>query len=212
MKIKELLRINIEDEVPLVIKAGEQDLAVEEKEISQYIVTHQIERHLETFLTNYKLLSTDRIGVWISGFFGSGKSYFAKIIGYLLTNHTLPKGITARELFNERLSNCTNPEFIKGNIKSLNSIPSTIVMFEMTADSSLNMETIQQSIFKKFLETCGYSSFPNVAIMEYELDTFGHLEEIRKYIEQSGNDYSKVAQNVGEFRRYAVKAMTERLG
>ena len=212
MKIKELLRINIEDEVPLVIKAGEQDLAVEEKEISQYIVTHQIERHLETFLTNYKLLSTDRIGVWISGFFGSGKSYFAKIIGYLLTNHTLPKGITARELFNERLSNCTNPEFIKGNIKSLNSIPSTIVMFEMTADSSLNMETIQQSIFKKFLETCGYSSFPNVAIMEYELDTFGHLEEIRNYIEQSGNDYSKVAQNVGEFRRYAVKAMTERLG
>jgi len=211
MKIKELLRINIDDEVPLVIKAGEQDLAVEEKEISQYIVTHQIEKHLEAFLSNYKLLSTDRIGVWISGFFGSGKSYFAKILGYLLTNHTLPKGITARELFNERLSNCSNPEFIKGNIRALNSIASTVVMFEMTADSSLNMETIQQSIFKKFLETCGYSSFPNVAIMEYELNTFGHLEEVRNYIEQTGNDYSKVAQNVGEFRRHAVKAMTERL-
>ena len=55
------------------------------------------------------------------------------------------------------------------------------------------------------------SSFPNVAIMEYELNTFGHLEEVRNYIEQSGNDYSKVAQNVGEFRRHAVKAMTERL-
>ncbi len=63
MKIKELLKMNIEEEVPLVIKAGDQDLALEQKEISQYIVTRQIESHLEKFLENYKLPSTDKIGV-----------------------------------------------------------------------------------------------------------------------------------------------------
>ena len=123
MKIKELLKMNIEEEVPLVIKAGDQDLALEQKEISQYIVTRQIESHLEKFLENYKLPSTDKIGVWISGFFGSGKSYFAKILGYLLSNHTLPRGVTARELFNERVASCANPEFIKASISALNSIP-----------------------------------------------------------------------------------------
>ncbi len=77
MKIKELLKMNIEEEVPLVIKAGDQDLALEQKEISQYIVTRQIESHLEKFLENYTLTSTYKIAVWISGFFGTGNSYFA---------------------------------------------------------------------------------------------------------------------------------------
>ena len=210
MKIKELLRLDIEEEVPLVIKAGDQDLAVEEKEISQYIVTSQIESYLHTFLKNYQLISTDKIGVWISGFFGSGKSYFAKILGYLLSNHTLPKGITARELFNERLSNCTNREFIKGSMRALNRIPAEIIMFDVIAEGSLRGETVQQVMFKKFLQMMGYSSLPTVAIMEYELDTFDRLEEVRKYIEQSGNDYSRVTQNAGEFRRHAIEAMVER--
>lgn len=212
MKIKELLRMNIEEEVPLVIKAGEQDLEIEQKEISQYIVTHQIERHIEDFLKNYKLASTDRIGVWISGFFGSGKSYFAKILSYLLSNHPLQRGITARELFNERLGNCTAPEFLKGSIESLNSIAATVVMFEIIAEGAMTTQTIQQVMLKKLLQKSGYSSVPSVAIMEYELDTYGHLEKIREDIEAKGGDYATIAKNAGEFRRSAVTTATDKLG
>jgi len=209
MKIKELLKMNIEEEVPLVIKAGDQDLALEQKEISQYIVTRQIESHLEKFLENYKLPSTDKIGVWISGFFGSGKSYFAKILGYLLSNHTLPRGVTARELFNERVAGCANPEFIKASISALNSIPAEVVMFEIIGEGSMTGDTVQQVMFKKLLQAGGYSGVPTVAIMEYELDTFGHLDEIKEYVKTRNADYGRIVTNTGEFRRYASGAMKE---
>jgi len=212
MKIKELLKINIAEEVPLVIKTGEQDLELEQKEISQYIVTHQIESHLEKFLLNYKLPSTEKIGVWISGFFGSGKSYFAKILGYLLSNHALPRGITARELFNERVANCANPEFLKASVGALNSIPSTVIMFEITGEGSMTEDTVQQVMFKKLLQAGGYSGVPTVAIMEYELNTFGHLDKIRERIKAGGGDYGKITTNAGEFRRLVSRAMAERLG
>ncbi|HPD39726.1 MAG TPA: BREX system P-loop protein BrxC, partial [Mesotoga infera] len=209
MTIKELLKMNIEEEVPLVIKAGDQDLELEQKEISQYIVTRQIESHLEKFLENYKLPSTDKIGVWISGFFGSGKSYFAKILGYLLSNHTLPRGITARELFNERVASCANPEFIKASISALNSIPAEVVMFEIIGEGSMTGDTVQQVMFKKLLQAGGYSGVPTVAIMEYELDTFGHLDEIKEYVKTRNADYGRIVTNTGEFRRYATGAMKE---
>ncbi|HRR45499.1 MAG TPA: BREX system P-loop protein BrxC, partial [Mesotoga sp.] len=209
MTIKELLKMNIEEEVPLVIKAGDQDLELEQKEISQYIVTRQIESHLEKFLENYKLPSTDKIGVWISGFFGSGKSYFAKILGYLLSNHTLPRGITARELFNERVASCANPEFIKASISALNSIPAEVVMFEIIGEGSMTGDTVQQVMFKKLLQAGGYSGVPTVAIMEYELDTFGHLDEIKEYVKTRNADYGRIVTNTGEFRRYASGAMKE---
>jgi len=209
MKIKELLKMNIEEEVPLVIKAGDQDLALEQKEISQYIVTRQIESHLEKFLENYKLPSTDKKGVWISGFFGAGKSYFAKILGYLLSNHTLPRGITARELFNERVASCANPEFIKASISALNSIPAEVVMFEIIGEGSMTGDTVQQVMFKKLLQAGGYSGVPTVAIMEYELDTFGHLDEIKEYVKTRNADYGRIVTNTGEFRRYATGAMKE---
>jgi len=212
MKIKELLRLNIEDEVPLVIKADEISASTAQTEISQYIVTHQIERHLETFLNSYRVASTDKIGFWVSGFFGSGKSYFAKMLGYLLMNERLPSRITARESFNERLGNCANPDFLKGLIKSLASYPTTVVMFEIIAEGAMNRETPQQVMYKKFLQRLGYSTVSSVAIMERELDAFGHLDVVKRAVADGGADYKQVATNAGEFRRHTLRAMVEKLG
>ena len=81
-QIKELLKLNIEEEIPLVIKAQDQSAEIADREISQYIVTRQIEEHLERFLEKYLTTSTDKIGVWISGFFG-WVSHTLKILGFL---------------------------------------------------------------------------------------------------------------------------------
>lgn len=217
MKIKELLKMNIEDEVTLVIKAGEQDLKVAQKEISQYIVTHQIERHLEAFLENYSQPPTDKIGTWISGFFGSGKSYFAKILGYLLMNptfHDEDRGIevSARDLFNERLGNCKNPDFIKSAVRSLQKHPADTVMFEIIAEGSMSADTVQQVMFKMFLQMLGYSKDLTVAVMEYELDSFGYLNKIREAIQNEGVDYEDVRKNFGLFRHHIPKAMACTVG
>ena len=69
-------------------------------DLREYVVTAPIEGALMAFLEGYaesRTATTDRIGVWISGFFGAGKSHFAKMLGYLLENRAVG-GQTAREL------------------------------------------------------------------------------------------------------------------
>ncbi|MDN5338602.1 MAG: hypothetical protein PWQ20_1672 [Thermotogaceae bacterium] len=203
-KLKDLFSLNIEEEVALVIKAGEQNLEKAQKEISEYIVTHQIEKHLETFLNHFNQDSTNKIGVWISGFFGSGKSYFAKILGYLLMNKTLPSGNTMREKFKERLANSDKREFISGRIDALNKFPTHTVMFEIIAESSGYRDTVQQVMFRSFLKSLGYSDYPAVAMMEFELDEHGLLKDFKDYVISKGEDWEKIRKNLGSFKNEAV--------
>ncbi|HCZ06893.1 MAG TPA: BREX system P-loop protein BrxC [Thermotogae bacterium] len=203
-RLKDLFSLNIEEEVPLVIKAGEQDPKIAQKEISEYIVTHQIENHLETFFNHFNQNSTNKIGVWISGFFGSGKSYFAKILGYLLMNKTLPSGNTMREKFKERLANSKNREFISGQIDALNKFPTHTVMFEIIAESSGYRDTVQQVMFRSFLKSLGYSDYPTVATMEFELDEHGLLKDFKDYVISKGEDWEKIRKNSGSFKNEAV--------
>ena len=204
-RLKELFTLNIEEEVALVIKASEQNLEKAQKEISEYIVTHQIENHLETFLNHFNQNSTSKIGVWISGFFGSGKSYFAKILGYLLMNQALPNGNTMREKFKERLASSDKREFITGQIDALNRFPTHTVMFEIIAESSGYQETVQKVMYKSFLKSLGYSDYPNVAAMEFELNSYGLLEEFKGYVTDKNESWEMVRKNPGIFRKEAVE-------
>lgn len=75
-----------------VVKVSQDDQKSLKQELSEYIITRELRRHFSTFFDGYeKTISqpTDKIGVWISGFFGSGKSHFLKILSYLLSNRTV---------------------------------------------------------------------------------------------------------------------------
>ena len=70
------------------------------------MVTPLIEQHLDDFLEHYTdtfLSNTTEIGVWISGYFGSGKSHLAKVIGLLTQNRKL-EGVSACDRFGARIS------------------------------------------------------------------------------------------------------------
>lgn len=52
----------------------------------EYVITKELGKRFSIFFANYEksiFTPTDKIGVWISGFFGSGKSHFLKILSYL---------------------------------------------------------------------------------------------------------------------------------
>lgn len=55
-----------------------------------------LQRILERFLTN--IGGKRQEAAWVSGFFGSGKSHFLKMLAHLWTNRTFPDGATARAL------------------------------------------------------------------------------------------------------------------
>ena len=89
MQIKDMFAKQIDRDIKGVIKVGQGDDANVQQELSEYVVTRELQKHFADFFANYKtgiVGNTDKMGVWISGFFGSGKSHFLKIRSYLLDN------------------------------------------------------------------------------------------------------------------------------
>src|SRR5574344_2411275 len=104
MLIQEMFSRNIEREIRSAISVGNEDKSkFEQQELEEYVVTKELQRHFRDFFAAYKkgiLGETPKMGVWISGFFGSGKSHFLKMLYYLLSNKAV-QGKTALQYFQE---------------------------------------------------------------------------------------------------------------
>jgi len=90
MKIKEILTIDLSEDIKNVIDLEDISEIALKSEIDNYIVTDGLAKEYAKFVDTYtsNILET---GVWISGFYGSGKSYFGKLLGYL--------GLTEKVIF-----------------------------------------------------------------------------------------------------------------
>ena len=92
MKIGQMFAKPIDRDLKGVIKVGQDDDLNIKQELEEYVVTRELQKHFRDFFDSYKrgiIGTTDKMGVWISGFFGSGKSHFLKILSYLLENKTV---------------------------------------------------------------------------------------------------------------------------
>lgn len=88
-RIGDLFNKDIHRDINGVIKVGQLDERNMRLELEEYILTRELRRYFDIFFSFYTGTlddPTDQIGVWISGFFGSGKSHFLKILSYLLDN------------------------------------------------------------------------------------------------------------------------------
>ena len=67
-------------------------------ELQHFVCEGQYQKGLEKILRNYlgHLDQDEQKAVWISGFFGSGKSHLCKMLRALWENTELPDGLTAR--------------------------------------------------------------------------------------------------------------------
>ena len=106
MKIADLFETRVEEKIEPVIKVGERgDEHKLASEIGSYVVTPMIEAFLDDMLEHFTdtfLNKTTEIGIWISGYFGSGKSHFAKILSLLAGNPDL-EGVPASKRFESRV-------------------------------------------------------------------------------------------------------------
>ena len=82
MKLKNLFTKPVDRPIEGVIKADDQ--AQLKVEIEEYVLTNEVEKRLNDFLGAYNNYHNSN-GVWISGFFGSGKSHLLKMEDFLLT-------------------------------------------------------------------------------------------------------------------------------
>ena len=89
-KIAELLSRDLSRRIEEVIQVDQAEDQAVFAEIDEYIATDSIRdqyAHLLKAIAEAPSDPNEAIGVWVSGFFGSGKSSFAKNLGYALLNN-----------------------------------------------------------------------------------------------------------------------------
>jgi len=130
MHITELFQKPIDRPIEGVIKADDQRHL--QSEVEEFVVTQEISRGLEQFADRY-LNETNANGVWISGFFGSGKSHLLKMISLLLRKEPLPDGKHPSEILIPKIED----EFLRADLQKAANIPSNSILFniDQKADS-----------------------------------------------------------------------------
>jgi hypothetical protein len=97
--VREIIKRDIGVKVEGVVKVFDRSALA--NEVREYVVTDKIEDELKRIVDTFTQVSEtlrrggasrDVVGMWVSGFFGSGKSHFAKVLGYLLQNDELGDG------------------------------------------------------------------------------------------------------------------------
>ena len=89
MIIRDIFENEIERHIDPVVEIGGETDDSRKEELTEFVVTQQAGEHFKEFFKYYNNTSrTGRgdVGVWISGFFGSGKSHFLKILSLILDN------------------------------------------------------------------------------------------------------------------------------
>lgn len=177
MTIAEIFRSDITREIPEVIKVDFADEEVVANEIDEYVVTDHIAESFEKMLDHYQetILNPDeQINIWVSGFFGSGKSSFAKILGYLLSNPSV-LGRSATERFLARL----NAARIQALLNTIHDqAPTHAVFVDMSTGKNVAKEgeSIVLPLYRALLESLGYSRNILLAELEFDLETDGDLD------------------------------------
>jgi len=175
--IKEFFKKRIDRPIETVIKADDRDNISDE--VAEYVVTNEISKKIRDLFDAYNDYAGAN-GVWISGFFGSGKSHLLKILSYVLENKEFD-GYKSGELFAEKIE---NDEMLKGDILASINIPSESVLFNIDQQAQITSKSDENAIlsvfYKVFFDHLGYYGFqPHVAEFEMWVDKQGIYEEFK---------------------------------
>lgn len=203
----------IDRDIKGVIKVGQSDEENVYQELDEYVVTKELLKHFRDFFENYEKGingNTDKMGVWISGFFGSGKSHFLKILSYLLKNSVI-EGKRAIEYFTDG-KKIEDPMLI-AKMTNSGTISSDVMLFNIDSKGSAKVgsgkEAIVEVFMKVFNEMQGYcGSIPYLAEFERQLDNEGRFEEFKeKFEEIAGATWEKKRQAFAVIQDKIVKTL-----
>ncbi len=190
MDLKSIFKKPVDRPIEGVIKADDE--ASLRLEIEEYVLTGEVEKSLELFLDAYNNYEGAN-GVWISGFFGSGKSHLLKILAMLLENREID-GAQALDLF---LLKCVDNELLRGDLKLAVATPSKSILFniDQKADviSKTQFDALLAVFVKVFDEMCGYyAKQGHIAQFERDLDREGWLHNFKQEFSRlSGREWEK---------------------
>lgn len=185
MKLQTMFQKDINRDINGVVKVAQNDDTSLQQELSEYIITRELRRHFSTFFDNYSRAidrPTDKIGVWISGFFGSGKSHFLKMLSYLLSNQEVC-GKRVMDYFADKFD---DPMMYAQAVKCT-SVPTESILFNIDIVGPINKDktAVLRVFAKMFYNHCGfYGDDLKIAKLERFIEKQGKTQEFRDAFER----------------------------
>lgn len=199
MQIKKMFDRKIDRDIKGVVKVGQDDDQNIYQELEEYVVTDELHKHIGDFFAAYRKgieESTDEIGVWISGFFGSGKSHFLKILSYLIENRTI-NGKPAIDFFDDKIQ---DPKIL-ADLKKTGDVTTDVVLFDIDAksesDAMADQDSIVKVLNKVFNEMQGFcGAIPWIAEIERNMYKDGTYENFKATFQEiSGSTWEEARED-----------------
>jgi hypothetical protein len=201
--IGELLSRDLRHKIEEIIQVDQADAPSVYAEITEYVATDSIRDQYAQLL---KAIAEgpsephEGIGVWISGFFGSGKSSFAKNLGYALQNRQV-LGKDFATLFKQQIGDVR----VSNLLDSINTrIPTEVILFEVAKerDTRKVTERIAELIYTVLLRELDYAEDFDIAELEIELEAEGRLDEFIDACQKLHNlDWRRVRKGAQKLSR-----------
>jgi hypothetical protein len=186
-----------------IVKVDQVDEHSVFTELTEYIATDRLRehyRHLFKAMAEYRAQPHEGTGVWVSGFFGSGKSSFAKNIGYVVGNRTVLSQ-RASDLFKKQLDDQICESLI--DVVNLN-VPTEVVMFDVQTDRASGGSgsvSISHYMYRSLLRALDYAEDFDIAELEQSLEYDRKLDDFIRRFEERYGDWRKrrkMAQKMNE--------------
>jgi hypothetical protein len=190
MKIGELFLKPIDRDIEGVIKADDE--AHLKTEVEEYVVTNEISKNLSDLLEQYNKLRPTTNGVWISGFFGSGKSHLLKILSLLLENRQWDD-ISVIQVLHDKIP--STDAMLRGELKKVLATRSKSILFNIDQKATVvnndEFDAVVRVFAKVFDDFCGYYGNQGyVANFERELDQQGLYQKFMEiYLQGTGKSW-----------------------
>ena len=143
MKLKDIFSQDINRPIETVIKADDQEHIFQE--VDEYVVTREITKKMASFFDAYNNYQGAN-GVWISGFFGSGKSHLLKILSYVIENKKY-NGYNLGEMFSKKI---TEDDMLRGDVLSATRIPSESILFNIDQQAQITSKGEEDAVLNVF--------------------------------------------------------------
>ena len=194
MRIEELFSRPVDRKIEEVIKVDDQSTIL--TEVEEYIPTGHIGAELTEVLDRFQetiLNPSETVNIWVSGFFGSGKSSFAKVLGYLIANPEIGGKRLVDRFF--ELNEIPRARQLLSVIHS--QIEAEVVLLDLATSPNVlrEGEAVVLPVYRTLLESLGYSRDVTLAELEYALEgpeeTIGleqFLETYESVHDRSWND------------------------
>lgn len=182
MIIKDFFQKDINRNIETVIKAD--DLSNSAVEVAEYVITNEIAKKIRDFFQAYNNYSNAN-GVWISGFFGSGKSHLLKILSYVLENKDFD-GMKSGEVFAAKIE---EDVMLQGDVLAATRIPSESILFNIDQQAQITSKANENAIlsvfYKVFYDHLGFYGFQtHIAEFEMWLDSQNQYESFKTAFEE----------------------------